>query len=291
MKKIIKTLAFGLITISMSSVALDKIPAVSQLDNMPTSIKIAQQNGIKVIKHFTVDSGLDGWLVKNKKGYNIWFSDKVGYVFVGAYLDPAGNNLTAKYLEELAPKPDYNGTLARSTYVSTSPDSPSKRPMYVFYEPHCGYCSAFHAAVQPYIDNGAEVRWIPVAFLRPQAKDGKPSSYELVAKILKSSDPLAIIDAHENSKSTNGGAGGLLEGTPADAEIFKIAEENSSVMNELGFSGTPAIAYVDAKGETKLIKGFPKLAQLPTLFGMTRLDSSDGRLGRFEANPVKYPVK
>jgi len=282
MKNFLKVIVAGLMTLSVSS---------ATFDNPPTSIKVAQQNGIELIKHFKVDSGLDGWLVKNRKGYNIWYSDEAGYVFVGAYLDPAGNNLTAKYLDELAPKPDFKGILSRATYVSTTPNATSKRPMYVFYEPHCGFCSAFHAAIKPYVEAGAEIRWVPVAFLRPQAKGGVPSSYELLAKILKSSEPLTIIDAHEDSKSANGGAGGLTTGVQPDSEVFKTAEINSSVMNELGFSGTPAVAYVDEKGSVKLVKGFPKMGQLATMLGMKRMDSADGRLGRFGAEPAKYPAK
>ena len=277
--------------IMLGSVGVSWASSSVSLDSPPTSIRIAQQNGIELLEHFKTETGLDGWLVKNKTGYNIWFSDESGYVFVGAYLDPAGNNLTAKYLDEKAPKIDYKPILDRVTYVSTHPNNPSERPVYVFYEPHCGFCSAFHAAAEPYINMGAEVRWIPVAFLKPKSQPGTPSSYELVAKIMNSSDPNAIISAHERSKALTGGRSGLAEGDEPTPEIFAMTEKNSRVMNELGFTGTPAVVFTDENGDIQLIKGFPKMAQLPDVFGMPRMDSTDGRLGRFGSNPAAYPVK
>lgn len=286
MRTIFKKMVFGLAALGFSFAS-----SAADINNPPTSIQVAQKNGIELLKHFNTDMGLDGWLVKNRSGYNIWYSNDIGYVFVGALLDPAGSNLTARYLEQLAPKPEYDKMLDRLEYVSTQPEASSERPVYVFYEPHCGFCSAFHAAAKPYIDNGAEVRWVPVAFLRPQAQGGKPSSYELVSKILNSSDPLAIIDAHEKSKAITGGASGLTEGMAPNAKTFEVTEKNNAVMKELGFSGTPAVVYFDEKGKVKLKKGFPAMAELPGIFGMKRMDSSDGRLSRFQALPSQYPAK
>lgn len=286
MNKILKAMTAATLALVVNATA-----SAASLENPPTSIRIAAQNGIELMEHFETETGLDGWLVKNRTGYNIWFSDEVGYVFVGAYLDPAGNNLTAKYLDEKAPKPDYEGMLSEVEYVSTQPDNPSERPVYVFYEPHCGFCSAFHAAAEPYVNMGAEVRWIPVAFLKPKSAPGKPSSYELVSKMMNSSDPLAIIDAHEKSKALTGGRAGLSEGSQPTAEIFALAEKNSKIMNELGFTGTPAVVYTDTRGKIQLVKGFPKMEQLPAIFGMERMDSGDGRLARFGAEPTSFPVK
>ncbi len=261
------------------------------LDNPPASIKKAEQNGIKLIEQFDAANGWDGWLVKNRSGYNIWYSDDAGYVFVGALLDPNGNNLTAGYLDKKAPKPDYKALLESATYISTQPDKPSTHPVYVFYEPHCGYCSAFHAAAAPYVKNGADVRWVPVAFLRRDSAPGTPSSMELVAKILKSSDPLAVIEAHEHAKAISGGRQGLSEGAAPDASVNEIANKNSVIMNEMGFQGTPAIAYIDENGEVKIKKGIPSMAELATIMEMDRMDSADGRLGNFGAKPNLYPVK
>lgn len=257
--------------------------------SMPPSIKTAEQNGIKVIEQFKAENGLDAWLVKNRSGYNVWYSDDKGYVHVGALLDPNGNNLTARYLDEKAPKPNYMSLLDDLTVVSTQPDNPSKRPVFVFYEPHCGFCSAFHAAAKPYVDAGAEVRWVPVAFLR--SPDGMPTSHELIAKIMGSDNPNEVIEQHEYEKALSAGQRGLAQGSKPDSSTYAVTEKNSEIMNELGFSGTPAIAFVDGSGNVQLIKGFPEMSQLPNIFGMERMDSADRRLSRFKAQPTQYPVK
>lgn len=264
--------------------------SAADLSNPPTSIKLAQQNGIELLEHFKTPNDMDGWLVKNKSGYNIWYSDEIGYVYVGAFLDPAGTNLTAKYLKEKAPKTDYSAILDRLTTINTTVE-PTDNPVFVFYEPHCGYCSAVHAAIKPYVDRGAEVRWIPVAFLKAQSSPGVPSSFELIAGMLKSDDPLQVLEQHEALKAAAGGRGGLTSGLAPDAEVFRAAEVNSQVMKELGFGGTPALVYFDETGELNKSKGFPAMPDLPKIFRMERQDSSDGRLARFQANPTAYPVK
>lgn len=265
--------------------------SASDIADMPSQIKVAQQNGIEIIKHFEIDNGYKVWIVKNRTNYNAWYSDESGYVFVGAYLDPAGTNLTAKYLEEYAPKDTQTALLESSEYISTVKEGEvaKSKPVYVFYEPHCGYCSAFHAAAQPYIDAGADVRWIPLAFLK--SKPGDATSYELLARIMDSPDPLAELDKHEEIKAANGGRGGLTKTVEPDADLFRMSEKNSTIFAEVGFSGTPAVAYVNDSGRIELIKGMPQMRDLPGMFGMERMDSDDRRLTQFRALPSVYPAK
>ena len=255
----------------------------------PVTIQTAEKNGIKVLEQFPTPNNMTGWLVKNKSGYNVWYSDKEGYVFVGAFISPTGENLTATYLDQKAPKPDVKGMIESTTYVSTHPDKPSAKPVYVFYEPHCGFCSMFHAAAEPYIAAGAEVRWVPVAFLAPQGSPGKPSSAEMVAAILSGADQNAVIEKHESMKAATGK--GMSVGGQVTPEVIATIQHNGQVMNDLGITGTPAMVYVDEKGVYQVVKGFPTLDKMPDLFHMKRMDSSDSRLGRFGADPASYPAK
>ena len=132
------------------------------------------------------------------------------------------------------------------------------------------------------------MRWVPLSFLR--VKEGMPSGYEILGRILKSDDPLAELDKHEQLKAQSGGRAGLPEGLKPDASIFKVTEKNGQIFRQLGFQGTPAIAYIKDNGRVELIKGIPKMSELPGLFGMDRQDSSDGRLMRIGAQPSMYPV-
>lgn len=260
-------------------------------DEMPTQIKVAQQNGIEIIKSFKIDNGYTVWVVKNRTNFNVWYSDEAGYVFVGAYLDPAGKNLTAEYLKDHAPKDAQTALLESSEYIGTIKEGEvaQSKPVYVFYEPHCGYCSAFHAAAQPYIEAGADVRWIPLAFLRSQP--GEATSYELLARIMDAPDPLAELDKLEAIKAKNGGRGGFAKTVEPDTELFRMTEKNSSIFAEVGFTGTPAVAYVTDSGRIELVKGMPSMRDLPEIFGMPRMDSSDRRLSQFKALPSVYPAK
>lgn len=264
---------------------------ILEIADMPTQIKVAQQNGIEIIKNFKIDNGYTVWIVKNRSNYNAWYSDESGYVFVGAYLDPAGKNLTAQYLEQYAPKDTQTALIETAEYIGTVKEGEvaKSKPVYVFYEPHCGYCSAFHAAAQPYIDAGADVRWIPLAFLKNPPGDA--TSYEILSRIMDAPDPLAELDKHEAMKAANGGRGGLTKTVDPDADLFRMSEKNSTVFSELGFTGTPALAYVNDAGRIELVKGMPQMRDLPGIFGMERMDSDDRRLTRFRALPTVYPAK
>lgn len=106
-----------------------------------------------------------------------------------------------------------------------------------------------------------------------------------------SSNPNSIIEEHKKIKAASGGQRGLAQGATTNEIIYTLTEKNSQIMNELGFTGTPAVAFVDGSGNVQLIKGFPEMRQLPSIFGMERMDSSDSRLNSFGAQPEQFPVK
>jgi thiol:disulfide interchange protein DsbG len=272
--------------------ASQPLPSAS-LENPPEAIKIAQMNGIELIERFDTPLEYDGWVVKNKRDYNIWYSNKAGYVFVGALLDPEGINLTAQFYSEKVPKKDHNAIFDGLTVIKANPDANSDMPIYVFYEPFCGYCSVIHVQLQSYIDRGADVRWVPVAFLRKQqhkAKDGIATSEELVARMLGSANPLEVMLAHESDKEKQGGRGGLTVGVKPTEDLYAKMRFNSEVMRDFGFTGTPATFYIDKDGELKKLRGAKLLDKWSDLFGLKRMDSDDKRLSGF-SKPLDYPVK
>jgi len=273
--------------------SIQPLPSAS-LENPPEAIKVAQMNGIELIERFDTPLEYDGWVVKNKRDYNIWYSNKAGYVFVGALLDPEGVNLTAKFYSEKVPKKDFKSILDGLTVIKANPEANSDMPIYVFYEPFCGFCSVIHVQLQNYIDRGADVRWVPVAFLRKQqhkSKDGIATSEELVARMLGSANPLEVMLGHEADKEKQGGRGGLTVGVKPTAELYAKMKFNSEVMRDFGFTGTPATFYIDKDGDLKKLRGAKLLDKWPSLFGLKRMDSADKRLKSFNAKPLDYPVK
>lgn len=257
---------------------------------VPTVLQQAvEKQGVTVLKQFDAGNGITGFVVEQKDQFQIFYSDASGNTFGGPMYADNGVNLTAAHYQQHVPRINVRELLEETRYISTQPNKPSERPVYVFYEPYCGYCSSFYAAAEPYVRAGAEVRWIPVAFLVPQSAPGKPSSMELFAEIIHSPTPLDALHRYEMFRA---GAKSRqpLKGFQPNGLDIDIARDNQRIMNRLGFKGTPAVIYFGEDGRAIPVKGFPRMEQLPTVFGMKRMDSNDPRLRRYGAQPGNYPA-
>ncbi len=272
MKKTLFALAVALAASAASAQTTAPKEAVLQL---PAPVQIAVQGGLKVEKKFEAEGGLTGWILSQGPGKNIVvFTSADGQVAIsGTMLNAKGENLTRQYLEQYGPKIDYEKAwpkLEKSAWVAEgAKGDAAKSVVYAFLDPNCTYCHLAWKAFQPYMKAGLQVRWIPVAFLRPD-------SVNKAGELLDAKDADAVMDAQQAAF----GKTGKVAAAPSAPTRSKV-EANGKLMSELGFGGTPAILYKDASGKVKVVDGMPRLSQLPGITGLPEQQVTDPELARF----------
>ncbi len=277
MKKAILTAALlGTIALSASA-AGDAATVVAKADDaakIPAPLQMAVMGGMKVEKSFSAAGGLTGWILSQGVGNNmvVYTSANGEVAIAGNMLDAKGQNLSKQYLEQYAPKPDYDkmwGQLEKSTYLIEGPSNKdAKATIYVFKDPNCGYCHLAWKALQAYEKVGLQVRWVPVAFL---AAD----SYDKAASLMSAKDSTAAIrEMHQ--------AWGTKLTVPAATKEQRVQlDANNKLMNEWGFRGTPATLYKDKSGKVRAAPGMFQLADLPSITGLPEQPQTDPALAKF----------
>lgn len=234
------------------------------VQKVPPALQLAVQGGLKVERSFSAAGGLTGWVLSEGAGRNlVVFTSADGEVAIaGNMVDSKGTNLTAKYLDQYAPKIDYSkfwSKLEKSSFIAEGAQGKDvKNVIYVFEDANCGYCHQMWKAVQPYEKAGLQVRWIPVAFL---SKD----SANKAAGVLSAKDPAAAFAAMHNDPSR----AAALAVTPVTPEMKAKLDANAKLMAEMGFRGTPATLYKDKSGKVLAADGMPKPAMLNVITGIT----------------------
>jgi thiol:disulfide interchange protein DsbG len=123
--------------------------------------------------------------------------------------------------------------------------------VYVFTDPECGYCNQLWKSIQATSAPGAEVRYLLVGVITP---DSLPKA----AAILESANPSATLAQHEAHFAN----GGIQPAAKLSAAANETLDLNASLMEALGIPATPAIVYLDGKGETHLFLGVPSADEL-----------------------------
>ena len=214
---------------------------------MPKVLKEAEEKGyFTIIDSVPVEEypDLRAVLTKTANGqFNLyWVNEKLNYVNVGALIQGDGINIASKYTEILKPsiggefKEIHNGGLILGNDVTTNDDG----VMYVFVEPHCTYCKRLERNLEPYIEKGLNVRYIPLSWMSPNTPD-------IIATIAKSSDQ---VDAMSRAFKSQ-----LKITETADQEIMAGLNKNSIIMRSVGLTGTPGVVYKNQAGKYTLTGG------------------------------------
>ena len=278
MKNISKLLlTFSLITAASAVLALTPgAPTTAALvDNLPPAIQVAVKTGMKVDKSFPAASGLTGWILTQDGAPLVMYSTADGQTLIaGTLMDTKGTNLTAAYAEKYFEQPNLNKAIAKlekSTYIVDGPkQGPVKSTVYAFLDPNCVYCHYTWQALRPYVEAGLQVRWIPVAYLRADSA-GK------AAAILEGEQSAAKgLETHELAFNQGG-----IAAAKVSAGTKNKLDNNSKLMQELGFSGTPALIY-KIKNDWFSKAGMPRLSELPSLLSMPAIQNNDPDLQRWK---------
>lgn len=256
----------------------NSVPAKTAAAKTPEVLDQAVKVGLTVEKSFKAVPGLDGWVVKDRSGqYSVIYTTPDGkHLVSGLLIDAKGQNLTQSFAETHIPKPDYAkhwGALEKSNWVATGERQNPKSVIYAFLDPNCVFCSLAAKAFVPYEKVGLQVRWIPVGLL---AQD----SLGKAAAVLESANPGETLARHEMAYGKAGAD--TLKAVKPKPETAKKLQENAKLMADMGFTGTPATLYKDAKGNVMAQGGMMRLADLPSITGLPEQPQTNPDLARFK---------
>ncbi len=168
--------------------------------------------------------------------------------------------------------PALYAALEKSDAVVEGAASP-KRVLHVFFDANCWYCHLTWKALQPYEKAGLQVRWVPVAYQ-------KESSTTKAAAIMQAKDRAAALRENELGYKADSYDGGIAPAKPTKALEAQL-EANFKLMDDFGVSGTPGLAWRDAKGRVRVRTGMPRLSQLPAITGLPAQKHDDPELREF----------
>lgn len=245
--------------------------------NLPKPIQFAVNRGAQVVKSFPAASGLTGWVLDQAGRKDIVYTtaDKRTLI-VGTLVDADGKNLSANDAKVNIPPPDYKqiyGSLEKAAYIAEGPAKP-KSILYVLMDANCIYCHLTWKALLPYQKAGLQVRWLPLAFL-------KPTSAGRAAAIYEAHDPSAALTLNEKNFKVDTEDGGIAPlANPSQASLDKL-KANEALMQALGGSGTPGVVWQQADGAVQFKDGMPTLSELPGITGLPVQAENDPDLARF----------
>lgn len=233
-----------------TAITLTSIASTSFANPLPSLITDMQNKGfLKVIDSVKVKEavGMTAVMVQDKSEgqfHVYWIDDEKQMIFTGDMVTNEGINLTNIYHNKLVPSQadTFNEVFEKGLILGDQQtDKDSNNALYVFYEPFCGYCRKLHKKLQPFIKQGLNVQYIPVAWIRPNSPD-------VIATVAKSDDVTKAIFMND---------AGILDITEkADKEIRRKVQQNSVVMRSMGISGTPGLVYRNGEGKVVVARNY-----------------------------------
>ena len=131
------------------------------------------------------------------------------------------------------------------------------RVVYLFSDPNCPYCNMFWEQARPWVKAGkVQLRHIMVGIIREDSP-GKS------AALLAAKDPEKALQDHE-AAGKDSSLKALTEVPPVIQAKFAA---NMQLMEELELQATPAIFYMDDKGNLQQQQGAPSPDKLVKILG------------------------
>lgn len=163
--------------------------------------------------------------------------------------------------------------LGQAAHVMEGASKSPKSILYIFVDANCPFCHLTWKALQPYEATGLQVRWIPVALLRP-------SSLPKAIDILSASNTAAAFRETEVSFGKQWPLSSHLSASDK-AKVAARIRKNGELMAAFGLSATPGIVWKDSAGYIKVKVGMPHLREIPQMTGLPEQPISDTELARF----------
>ncbi|SFX38035.1 thiol:disulfide interchange protein DsbG [Marinospirillum alkaliphilum] len=251
----------------------------SSLLDLPEPIQHLQNQGLDILREFPVGASLRGWVVSFEGRDLIVYTTTDGeFLINGVLLNAQGQDLTEAHQKEWLPRPDWND-LASASYltesssrITDSGDRITENTLYVFFDANCPFCQLAWMALQPYRAAGLEVRWIPVAYLKPDSRNRAAA----LLSAPPSRQPLLL----ERNMKEFGQPLPELDKTPDNLEREQL-QANMDLMQSLGINGTPGWVWQDADGKLHTHAGMLRLPRLPDVTGLPAQQHPEPALMRF----------
>jgi thiol:disulfide interchange protein DsbG len=248
-----------LLTLTLGA-ALLHLPSVQAAEELPEAIKKIEAKGAKIVGQFDAPDGLRGYAAQyQNRGMALYLTPDGKHVLLGNLYDADGNDLSSAPLQKLVYAPmakEVWGKLETSNWIGDGKkDAP--RVVYLFSDPNCPYCNMFWEQARPWVKSGkVQLRHIMVGIIREDSP-GKS------AALLAAKDPQKALEDHE--KAGKDSSLKALKNVPPAIQA-KLAA-NMKLMEDLELQATPAIFYMDDKGELQQQQGAPSPDKLVQILG------------------------
>lgn len=250
-------------------------PQSLKADQVAPAVNALIGVGDKVLKRFDGPDGLVGWLVQ-PEGHalvdsQILYTTNSGeYVILGNVLerhDDHIHNLTEVHVKEYGFTPDLTALWERLEqslwFAQGALDDESQAVLYVFNDLNCVYCHIFHESLLPLMEQGLQVRWLPVAIL-------SPTSLPKAAALLQADDVgAAHAQGHARWKDKKSDAFASAD-EQSVIDYWKVPiMENSELMREAGGNGTPFTVFKGQDGQVYSQSGAVNPEQILKQMGLS----------------------
>lgn len=257
-------------------------PAVASLPGV--LMTLSSLGRVQVEKSFaTPVAGVTGYLVKQSGHYNVLYGTTGGYLIAGAILSPKGQNLSAQYQNQYAPKPDISGILGKIAADKSVFTVGTKGPILTaFVDPNCIFCHKMEVAAAPYVKAGElRMRYVMVAFLQAD-------SAGRAAAILAAPDRAAAMEENRVKYDVAHEEGGYPALASPSPDVMATLKTHMDWMGELGSNGTPTIVFQGPDGHWQAKGGWPGDMWLKTYIAK-HAAPTQGAGAPVPAAPVKAP--
>ncbi|MGY3258074.1 thiol:disulfide interchange protein DsbG [Pseudomonas chlororaphis] len=229
-------------------------------EELPEAVKKIEAKGAKIVGSFDAPDGLKGYAAQyQNRGMALYLTPDGKHVLLGNLYDADGKDLSAEPLQKLVYAPMAKAVWAKMEKSHWIADGKADAPrvIYLFSDPNCPYCNMFWEQARPWVNAGkVQLRHIMVGIIREDSP-GKS------AALLAAKDPQKALLDHEKA----GKGSSLKPLAKIPAEVQAKLDANMALMDELELSATPAIFYMDDKGELQQQQGAPAPDKLGKIFG------------------------
>src|SRR5471030_1800824 len=233
---------------------------LAQAEDWPAPIKQIEAKGAKILGKFDAPSGLTGYAAQyQNRGMALYLTADGKSVIAGNLYDAEGKDLSSAPLEKLVYAPMAKEVWAKMEHSNWIQDGDKNAPriVYLFSDPNCPYCNMFWEQARPWVKAGkVQLRHIMVGIIREDSP-GKS------AALFAAKDPQKALEEHE-AVGKGSKLQALKEVPPA---IQAKLAANMKLMEDLELSATPAIFYMDDKGELQQQQGAPSPDKLLSILG------------------------
>ncbi|MBB1488803.1 thiol:disulfide interchange protein DsbG [Oceanospirillum sediminis] len=251
-------------------------PNDERIPELPAAIVRLLEQGMTLESRFDAGAGLTGWLLSVDDRFTLLYSTADHSTLIsGTLLDQNGQNLSEQHMQQYLPRPDIQVLeKAWSVQQHSADTEAAAHTVYVFFDPACPFCRLSWQAFKPYVQKGADIRWVPVAFLQPASRIAAD-------RLMQSDNPLNTLQNMMEHPKQASEIQATASGKEVSDQRWQSLQHNMELMQRFGLQGTPAMVWQDADGQIKTFSGMPELKDFASITGLPEQPQTAPELSRF----------